>query len=137
VNERTVAPSFLLFGATHYVVTTHANGSLLGSTALSIPGFSFTPAQPGETVILYAVGFGLPSTPLAEGSATQTGILPSPPTIQIGNTPAVVQFAGLISPGLYQFNVVVPASTAVGDNAVIASYGGTTTPAGTLITVQR
>jgi len=48
-----------------------------------------------------------------------------------------VQFAGLISPGLYQFNVVVPASTAVGDNSVIASYGGTTTPAGTLITVQR
>ena len=63
--------------------------------------------------------------------------LPSLPTVQIGNAPAVVQFAGLISPGLYQFNVVVPASIAVGDNSVIASYGGTTAPAGTLITVQR
>ena len=134
---RTVAPSFLLFGATSYVVATHADGSLLGPPALSVPGYSFTPAQPGETIILYGVGFGLPSTPLTEGSATQFGILPTSPSVQISNSPAVVQFAGLISPGLYQFNVVVPTSTAIGDSAVTANYGGTTTSASTLISVQR
>ena len=38
----------------------------------------------------------------------QSGALAPLPTIQIGGMPATVQFAGLVSPGLYQFNVVVP-----------------------------
>jgi uncharacterized protein (TIGR03437 family) len=133
----TVAPSFLLFGATKYVAATHASGSLLGPTSLSVPGYSFTPAQPGETVVLYGVGFGLPIATLVDGSSSQFGTLPTPPTIQIGGAAAAIQFAGIISPGLYQFNVVVPGSATNGDNAVTASYGGSTTPVGTVIPVQR
>jgi uncharacterized protein (TIGR03437 family) len=41
----------------------------------------------------------------------------------------------LISPGLYQFNVVVPASTPAGDNALTATYAGLTTQSGVLVTV--
>jgi len=134
---RPVAPSFLLFGASKYLVATHANGSLLGPTSLSVPGYTFTPAQPGETVVLYAVGFGLPGTTLVDGSSTQFGALPNVPTIQIGDAAAEVQFAGIISPGLYQFNVVVPPAAATGDNAMTASYGGVATPTGSLIAVQR
>jgi len=132
-----VAPSFLLFGASKYVVATHANGSLLGPVSISAPGYSFTPAQPGETIILYAAGFGLPGTTIVDGSSTQVGALPALPVIQIGEASAEVQFAGVISPGLYQFNVVVPASASNGDNPVTASYGGLPTPAGSLIAVQR
>jgi len=132
----TVAPSFLRFGSGNYVVATHANGTLIGPTSASVPGYSFTPAQPGETVLLYGVGFGLPLTPLAEGSATQSGILPTLPVVQIGGFMGTVQFGGLISPGLYQFNVVVPAVGSVGDNEVIATYSGTSTPAGALLTIQ-
>jgi len=54
----------------------------------------------------------------------------------IGNIQAEVQYAGLISPGLYQFNVVVPANAAPGDNAISASYNGVTTQPGVLINVQ-
>jgi uncharacterized protein (TIGR03437 family) len=133
----TVAPSFLLSGATKYIAATHAIGSLVGPASLSVPGYSFTPAQPGETVVLYGVGFGLPSATLAEGSSSQFGTLPTPPTVQIGGAEAAVQFAGIISPGLYQFNVVVPSSAANGDNTLTASYGGLTTPVGTVIAVQR
>jgi uncharacterized protein (TIGR03437 family) len=43
----------------------------------------------------------------------------------------------LVSPGLYQFNVVVPASAPDGDNAVTATYNGTITQAGTLLTIQH
>jgi uncharacterized protein (TIGR03437 family) len=123
-------------GATHYVIAQHANFSLLGPASMSQPGASFTPARPGETIILYANGFGLPSTTIVEGSATQTGQLPALPTVQIGNLPANVTFAGVISPGLYQLNVTVPASAPSGDNAVTCSYAGVTTPAGALIPVQ-
>ena len=56
--------------------------------------------------------------------------------VTIGGVPAAVQFAGLISPGLYQFNVVVPTNLSVGDNAIVATYNGQTTQAGVLLTVD-
>ena len=136
-NMRPVAPSFLLIGASKYVISTHANGSLLGPSSLSVPGYTFTPAQPGETVVLYGVGLGLPNSTLVDGSSTQFGVLPVVPTIQIGGTAAEVQFAGVVSPGLYQLNVVIPPAAATGDNAITSNYGGLATPTGSLITVQR
>src|SRR5450759_2647926 len=136
-NMHAVAPSLLLFGSSNYVVATHANGSLLGPLSMSVPGYPFTPAQPSETVVLYAVGFGLPTLTLVDGSATQSGALPTLPVIQIGGAAATVQFAGIISPGLYQFNVIVPTTVANGDNPLTVTYGGLVTPVGSAIAVQR
>jgi uncharacterized protein (TIGR03437 family) len=104
---------------------------------MSVPGYAFTPARPNETIILYANGFGLPSAALIDGSASQFGALPALPVIQVGDATATVTFAGVVSPGLFQFNLIVPANAASGDNPVAAVYGGFTTPAGALITVQR
>lgn len=56
------------------------------------------------------------------------------PAVTIGGAPANVTFAGLISPGLFQFNVVVPANVG-GDEQILATYGGTTTQVGALLTV--
>jgi uncharacterized protein (TIGR03437 family) len=136
-NILPAAPSFLLVGATKYIAATHADGSLLGPSSLSVPGYNFTPAQPGEVVVLYAVGFGLPTTALTAGSSSQSGTLPALPTIQIGGVTATVQFAGVISPGLYQLNVTVPGAAADGDNLVTASYGGSSTPPGSIISVKH
>jgi uncharacterized protein (TIGR03437 family) len=133
-NMQSVAPSFLLFTTAGYIAATHANGSLLGPTSL-YPGSS-TPAKPGETITLYAVGFGLPTTALVNGSAIQSGSLPVLPVCQVGGAPAALGFAGLISPGLYQLNLTIPAAAANGDNAVSCTYNGSTTPARDLISVQ-
>ena len=62
--------------------------------------------------------------------------LPTLPVVQIGGTNAAVKFAGLISPGFYQFNVQVP-SAPNGDNAITVRYNGLTSQSGTPITVQR
>ncbi|MEN6602569.1 MAG: SBBP repeat-containing protein, partial [Bryobacteraceae bacterium] len=137
VNVRARAPGFFLFGATKYIASTHADGSLLGPASMSVPGYQFTPAKPNETVVLYANGFGVPSTPLVEGSATQFSPLPSLPLILIGGVQATVAYAGVVTPGLYQFNVVVPANAPDGDNSVTATYSGFTTAPGALITVQK
>jgi uncharacterized protein (TIGR03437 family) len=48
-----------------------------------------------------------------------------------------VTFAGLTAVGEFQFNVVVPSSLANGDPLVTAIYGGSSTQAGTPITVQH
>jgi uncharacterized protein (TIGR03437 family) len=138
VKLRSASPSFLRFGATTYITATHAdvNASLLGPASMSVPGYTFTPAIPGETIVMYAVGFGLPAATLVNGSSSQFGTLPTLP-VQIGGTAAGVLFAGINGPpGLYQFNVVVPSDTANGDVQVSVSYAGTVTPAATLA-VQR
>ena len=137
VNVKNAAPAFLLMGASSYIAATHVDGSLLGPASMSVPGYTFTPAQPNETIILYANGFGLPSTTLIDGSASQFGALPALPVIQVGGATATLTFAGVVSPGLCQFNLVVPANAAIGDNMVTAAYAGLTTPAGARITVQR
>lgn len=128
------SPSFFIFGAGPYIVATHVDGTVLGPASL-YPGLT-TPAAPGEVVILYANGFGPVSPPVAAGSDVQSGNLPILPVIQIGGVPASVQFAGLVSPGLFQFNVVVPSTAKTGDNALAAQYNGLTTQAGLLLTVQ-
>jgi uncharacterized protein (TIGR03437 family) len=134
VNLDAIAPAFLLFGS-QYIAATHINYTLVGPTTL-YPGSS-TPAAPGETIVLYAVGFGLPSTPLVNGSSMQSGALAPTPVCQLGGNPAAVSFAGLNgSPGLYQLNVTVPTTAASGDNPFSCTYRGSSTPAGNLITVQ-
>jgi len=129
-----VVPSLLLFTAQGYVAATHANFSLLGPTTL-YPGAT-TPAAAGETVTVYAVGFGLPTTTLTAGSSTQSGSLPTLPVCTVGNAPASLSFAGVISPGLYQLNIAVPLGTTPGDKAIACSYGGGSTPTGDLLSVN-
>jgi uncharacterized protein (TIGR03437 family) len=58
-------------------------------------------------------------------------------SITIGGTPAQVTFGGLVMPGLYQFNVVIPAGTANGDAQVVATVGNTISPTGPLVNVQH
>lgn len=128
--------SFFVFNGGPNVVATHVNGNLLGPATL-YPG-STTPAKPGETVVVYANGFGPTSAAVVSGSETQSGTLAPLPVISIGGASAIVSFAGLnVTPGEYQFNVVVPVSLADGDQPIIATYNGLTTQAGTMIAVHH
>ena len=134
VAEGGLSPAFALSGGTKYLAATHGNGTYVGPTT---EGPLFTPAAPGEEIVLYGFGFGLPAGgPLVAGSSTQSGTLPFLPTVQIGGQAAQVVFAGLISPGLYQFNVIVPSTAADGDNAVTAVYNGIAIGTAGLIPVQ-
>jgi uncharacterized protein (TIGR03437 family) len=49
--------------------------------------------------------------------------------IKIGGITGIttVTFAGLVAPGEFQFNVVVPSTLADGDQPITATYGGSTT----------
>jgi uncharacterized protein (TIGR03437 family) len=120
-QAQTLSPSFFVFDGTH-VAAIHLNGSLLGPTTL-YPG-STTPAKPGETVVLYANGFGPTSMAVAIGSIVQGGSLSTLPVVKIGGLASTVLFAGLVAPGEFQFNAIVPASLADGDQPIAASYSG-------------
>ena len=134
-----LSPSLFVFGGGPYVAAEHAVGGgilpFIGPTSL-YPGLT-TPAKPGEFIILYANGFGPVEAAIVSGSASQSGILAPLPMVKIGGAVATVQYAGLVAPGLFQFNVVVPAGLGNGDQPIVATYNGQTTQSGTLITVQH
>jgi uncharacterized protein (TIGR03437 family) len=133
-QAQALSPSFFVFDGTH-VAATHLNGSFIGPTTL-YPGLS-TPAAPGELVVIYANGFGPTSVPVAAGSSTQSGMLSPVPQVTIGGATATVQFAGLVAPGEFQFNVIVPTGIPNGDNQILATYNGASTPSTAVITVQQ
>jgi uncharacterized protein (TIGR03437 family) len=134
VTGAITSPSFFVFDGTH-ITATHADGRIIGPTAL-YPGVS-TPAGPNETIIVYTNGMGVTSVPIVSGSPAQSGNLPSLPVIKIGGITATVQFAGLVSPGLYQLNVLVPDSVSNGDLPVTGTYNGTPMQSGVTLAVQR
>ena len=135
VLELQYSPSFFVFNGGHYVTGLHADGSLIGPASL-YPGLT-TPAKAGETVTLYANGFGPTSTPVVSGSPSQSGVLSTMPLMTIGGVAATVQFAGLVSPGLFQINVVVPMALSSGDKAVTATYSGYSVQTGVLLSVLQ
>jgi uncharacterized protein (TIGR03437 family) len=121
-----------------YVTAVSTTGALLGKTGLD--SRVTRGVKPGETILLFGTGWG----PTTNSSITtdMVSFTPAPlvtqPTITIGGQTA--QIAGgagyLISPGLYQFNVVVP-NVADGDQAISAQLGSVTTANTVVITVQH
>ena len=145
-TEVATAPAFLVIDTAGHVAAEHLpNYSLLGPTSLDQPGYNFTPAVPGENVTIYTTGFGQTS-PAFSKQLTDTGLTSSTdpfpinlgtlPQVTIGNLPATVSFAGLVSPGLYQINLTIPPSAPAGDLAILATYNGSSTQSNAVITVQ-
>jgi uncharacterized protein (TIGR03118 family) len=96
-----------------YVAAEHADGTLIGpATTIT----TATPAEPGETIVLYATGFGPAG---ASGEAIEVT-----PTIVIDGIAADVTYAGLVGPGLYQFNLVVPAGVTLGQDVLVVGLSG-------------
>ncbi len=136
-----IVPVLFEFDATH-VVATHLNGLLIGPTTL-FPGTPppATPAAPSEQVVVYGSGFGLPNGTLTAGSSSQGGSLATLPVCTIGTDPsnnaASLAFAGLVEPGLIQMNINVPKGATTGDQPIICTYGGATTPSNNVITIHQ
>jgi uncharacterized protein (TIGR03437 family) len=130
------APAFFTIDNGAYVAAQHADYSLVGAANL-LPGVTTTPAHPGETILLYGTGFGPTNPPLPTAqSVTTAAPLANSVQITIGGAAVTPIFAGLVSPGLYQFNVTVP-NLPNGDAAVLATIGGVTSQTGVSVTVQQ
>jgi uncharacterized protein (TIGR03118 family) len=133
-----LAPAFFLGGTVAgvtYIAAAHADNSPVGPTTL-VAGKS-TPAKAGETITLYGTGFGQTSGTIPNGQVlTAPQTLPVSPTILIDALPAQVAYSGLIGPGLYQFNVVVPAGVRSGDALVVGLLGIGETQLGAFTSVQ-
>src|ERR1035441_533453 len=123
------APALFTFSPQggRYVSAFRAAGVYIASPNL-ISGLATVPAKPGDTVLLFGTGFGPTTPPSPIGQLINPAPLANPVTVRIGGVVAITQFAGIVSPGEYQFNIVVP-NVSNGDNAVSIKIGGGTSPA--------
>jgi uncharacterized protein (TIGR03437 family) len=106
-----LAPTSFQINGKQYVVAQHADGTYVLPIG-AIAGVASSPAKPGETIVIYGVGFGsvTPNIPAGE-IATESNQLSASFEIMFGKTPAKLPYFGLAPNfvGLYQFNVTVPA----------------------------
>lgn len=132
VLKQQLSPAFFTYqsGGTSYVAAVHLDGTLVGSI-----GPSSRPAVPGETIEMYGTGFGAtnPTLPTSQ-LVSQPAPLIWPATVSIGGVTAAVQWAGLVSSGLYQLNVTIP-MVATGDQAVQTTVSGFQSPSGVFLPV--
>ena len=136
------APSFSLLSSKYpaaIVGTSGPGNSGAGYDYIGPTGafpFATRPVAPGETIVLFGVGFG-PTNPTVKAGQAYSGAAPCTtlPLFTIGGVTATVAFAGIVEAGLYQFNVIVP-NVGSGDQLLQASIGGQTTPTGIYVTLQ-
>lgn len=133
VLKQKLSPAFFTYhsGITSYVTAVHLDGSLVGPA-----GPSSRPAVPGEIIEIYGTGFGGTNPATATSQlVSQPAPLSFPATVSIGGVNAAVQFAGLVSSGLYQLNVTIPV-IAAGDQAVLAAVSGFESPSGVFLPIS-
>jgi uncharacterized protein (TIGR03437 family) len=127
------APAFFMFN--NHVAAVHPDGIPVGRPGIS--GFAAKPAKPGDTVLLFGTGFGRATgqSPVGE-IVTAPGPLVGRVKVFIGDTEARVDYAGLVGPGLYQLNVVIP-DISSGDLFVDAEVEGFRTQSRGVIAIQK
>jgi uncharacterized protein (TIGR03437 family) len=121
------APASFNVGGTQFVVALFADGTYVLPTG-AIAGLNSRPAQPGDEIVLYGIGFGPVMPNLPAGQLVQeANTLSSAFSMSIGGVPVTsVPYSGLAPgfTGLYQFNIVVPATIASGAVPLTFTAGG-------------
>jgi uncharacterized protein (TIGR03437 family) len=121
-----------------WVVAQFSDQTYVGKEGL-VSGLPFRPAKPGDTIVIYGIGFGpvTPNTPTGT-IVTQATTLQTKPTIRFGQTPANLVYYGL-APNfvdLYQFNITVP-NVGAGDMQLNVDMGGVALNQNCFITVGQ
>ena len=132
VEPGLLAPASFNINGIQYAGALFADGTYVLPEG-AINGLTSRAAKPGDTIVLFGVGFG-PVTPnIPAGQIVQqANTLASKFEVSIGGVPATASYSGLTPDfvGLYQFNVVVPnvsASNAAPLTFTLGGAGGTQT----------
>jgi uncharacterized protein (TIGR03437 family) len=126
-----------LFSQGKYAAARHSDGTMIAPAGYFGSSATSRPAVPGENVELFATGLG-PTTPAV--TPGQTVPAPEPVSnltllsVTIGGVAAKVSYAGIVAPGEYQMNVVVPALQD-GDQPITVSINGVSAQSGVLFSV--
>ena len=133
------SPAFFTFQGKYAAALHNSNGMTVAPTGFFGTAVTSLPAVPGESLQVYATGLGptLPAVPAGQ-------LVPAPAKVSdlsqlqvtVGGQAATVQYAGLVAPGEYQINLVVP-QLPDGDQAIVATIAGASTPASIFVPVKN
>lgn len=139
-------PSFCLLDDKHVAgIVLRKDGSgkygggdydILGPTGNRL-GYVTAAAQPGDTVVLFAVGLG-PTDPAVPAGQAFSGAAPisSPVELLLNGTPVAPDFVGLSSSGLFQINLTLPAGVGSGDLPLAIVTAESQTPTNVVLSVK-
>jgi len=123
------SPAFFVAG--NYAIATHGDGTLVTSDS---------PAAKGETITLWGTGFGATTPAVAPGQLPGDAIayVTAFPTVTIAGVRASL-YAAALNPnalGLYQVIVTLPTSIPSGDQPIVATVAGVSSPAAVMLSVK-
>lgn len=127
-----------LFAATGLAAGLHAAAVHTDGTTAGDPkvAASTRAARPGDRTLLFGTGFGATNPDQWPSLAMSPAPLVAPFEVFVGGVSAQVDFGGIVGPGLYQFNVVVP-EVAAGEQPVVVRIGGVQTHSGVTVHLER
>jgi uncharacterized protein (TIGR03437 family) len=134
-----LAPSQFIINGKQYVFAM-LPGGVFALPENAVPEVSSRPAMPGETIVLFGIGFGPVTGDFPAGTLfTGTDSLTTPFHFLFGNTQATVAYDGLAPglTGLYQFDVVVPNVAANNALSISINLGGVAGTQKLYIAVQK
>lgn len=131
------SPAFFTFQAKYAAAVHNSDGVYVAPAGSFGSAATSRPAQPGETLQIYATGLG-PTTPAVPAGQLVAKAAPLSDLTQlrvtIGGVAATVQFAGIVAAGEYQINVMVP-QVPNGDQPILATIAGVSSQTGVAIPI--
>jgi uncharacterized protein (TIGR03437 family) len=130
---QTVSPGLFMYpvGSRYYAIAQHLTLPYLVGPS--------NPAHPGETLVLWATGFGPTSPPTPSGQVVTTAfpvVNLSAITLTIGGQPAKVLWAGITIAGEWQLNIQVPPGLPSGDAAIVGQIDGMSSQGNVFLSIQ-
>ena len=139
VNLENYSPAFFPVQAKYAAARHNSDGVEVAPAGYLGSSVTSRPARPGETLQIYATGLG-PTTPAVP--AGQLVAAPAPLTnltqlhVTIGGVAATVQYAGIVEPGVYQIDLLVP-QLDDGDQPILATIAGASSQTGLFIPIKN
>ena len=100
-------------------------------------GYPTVGAKAGDSIVIFGLGFG-PVNPAVPAGQPFSGAAAAvdPVNLMINGQTVTPSFVGESAPGLFQFNVTIPAGLGAGDLPLLATVNGLSTQANVVITLQ-
>ena len=147
VMSQVTSPEFFSFapnstGANPVAAINARTGVFIGPPGL-LPGLTFAAAKPGDIISAFGTGWGVTKPAIALGLLPSSAArISATPSLTLGGilVPASdILYAGvaLHFAGLYQLNFVIPSIVPSGNQALIITLDGVSSPTGAFLTVQQ
>jgi uncharacterized protein (TIGR03437 family) len=137
-NLQNYSPAIFTFQGKYAAARHNSDGVVVAPAGFLGSSVTSRPAQPGESIQIYATGLGATTPTVPSG---QLVAAPAPLSditqlhVTIGGAAATVQYAGIVAPGLYQINAMVP-QLVDGDQPIVAAIGGASSQSGISLPIE-